>query len=154
VAAAVRGRGLELRCEPGRALLDGCGLTVARAAFTKDAGEEARLVGLEMNRTQCRSTSDDFLVDPLLLPRAGPPRRDQRSVVGHLVGAYCIERELITWRRLRFPEGVEAGDVVVFPNTAGYLMHSLESRAHQAPLARNLVVRDDRDEPELDAIDV
>jgi diaminopimelate decarboxylase len=59
---------------------------------------------------------------------------------GYLVGAYCIERELLTWRRLRFPRGVEVGDLVVFPNTAGYLMHILESASHQIPLARNLVI--------------
>jgi len=29
---------------------------------------------------------------------------------------------------------------MVFPNTAGYLMHFLESRSHQFPLARNVFV--------------
>jgi diaminopimelate decarboxylase len=44
---------------------------------------------------------------------------------------------------MRFPAGVEVGDIVVFPNTAGYLMHSLESSSHQIPLARNLVAGTD-----------
>ena len=61
---------------------------------------------------------------------------------GYLVGAYCIERELLTWRRLRFPHGVQVGDIVAFPNTAGYLMHILESASHQIPLARNVVMSD------------
>ncbi len=73
-------------------------------------------------------------------------------IEGYLVGAYCIERELLTWRRLRFPHGVAVGDIVVFPNTAGYLMHILESASHQIPLARNLVLRR-AGEPFLDAID-
>jgi diaminopimelate decarboxylase len=68
------------------------------------------------------------------------------------VGAYCIERELLTWRRLSFPDGVEVGDIVVFPNTAGYLMHLLESSSHQLPLARNLIVTG-TDAPYLDPID-
>jgi len=92
-----------------------------------------------MNRTQMRSTSDDFLVDPLLIRPAevvGPTER----IEGYLVGAYCIERELISWRRFSFPHGVAVGDLVAFPNTAGYLMHILESASHQIPLARNLVV--------------
>jgi diaminopimelate decarboxylase len=42
--------------------------------------------------------------------------------------------------------------MVVFPNTAGYLMHSLESASHQIPLARNLVASS-LDEPFLDPID-
>jgi diaminopimelate decarboxylase len=102
-----------------------------------------------MNRTQCRSTADDFLVDPLLVGRVS---RESLPIDGYLVGAYCIEREILTWRRLRFPHGVEAGDVVVFPNTAGYLMHSLESASHQIPLAHNLVATSTY-EPFLDAID-
>ncbi len=151
VAAEIRRRDLELRCEPGRALLDGCGLTAARVAFRKPRGDGTWLVGVEMNRTQCRSTSEDFLVDPLLV---GEPPDGTRAapIEGYLVGSYCIERELLTWRRLRFPAGVGVGDIVVFPNTAGYLMHILESSSHQIPLARNLVVTSLGD-LELDPID-
>jgi diaminopimelate decarboxylase len=141
-AEALRSRALQLRCEPGRSLVDGCGLTAARVEFRKQRRDGMWLIGLAMNRTQCRSTADDFLVDPLLLR---PPRPESESdapaggIEGYLVGAYCIERELLTWRRLRFPHGARVGDIVVFPNTAGYLMHSLESASHQIPLARNLV---------------
>ncbi len=142
VADAIRSRRLQLRCEPGRSLLDGCGVTAARIEFRKQRLDGTWLIGLEMNRTQCRSTSDDFLVDPLLLrPHERVPAENTGQIEGYLVGAYCIERELITWRRLSFPAGVEVGDVVVFPNTAGYLMHILESSAHQIPLALNLVAR-------------
>lgn len=142
-------RRLALHLEPGRSLLDGCGLTLARVAFVKCRSDGVPLVGLEMNRTQCRSTSDDFLVDPVLVRRApaGP------SVDGFLVGAYCIEDELILQRRLHFADGVGPGDLVAFVNTAGYLMHILESASHQIPLAANVVrtgdgfVRDPIDEP-------
>ncbi len=143
IAEAIRARDLQLRCEPGRALLDGCGLTAARVAYRKRRRDGAWLIGVEMNRTQCRSTSEDFLVDPLLLAageaddRGGPPTGE---IEGYLVGAYCIERELLTWRRMRFCSGVGVGDIVVFPNTAGYLMHILESSSHQIPLARNLLL--------------
>ncbi len=149
IAAALRGREVELRCEPGRALLDGCGMTVARVVHRKRRRGGDWLIGVEMNRTQCRSTSDDFLVDPLLLPAGDGPREPME---GFLVGAYCIEAELLTWRRLRFPRGVAVGDLVVFPNTAGYLMHILESSSHQIPLARNVVVTPEGP-PTLDPID-
>jgi diaminopimelate decarboxylase len=143
VAEAARTRGLELRCEPGRSLADGCGMTAARVEFRKQRRDGTWLIGLAMNRTQCRSTSDDFLVDPLVVrPSASSPDppRATGPIEGFLVGAYCIERELLTWRRLCFPHGVDVGDLVVFPNTAGYLMHILESPSHQIPLARNLIV--------------
>ena len=142
VASGLRERGLELRCEPGRSLLDGCGLTAARVEFRKQRRDGTWLIGLAMNRTQCRSTSDDFMLDPLLLRPSTSTvmaRYPTGPIEGYLVGAYCIERELLTWQRLRFPEGVDVGDIVVFPNTAGYMMHILESASHQIPLARNVV---------------
>ena len=135
-ARALRERDLELRCEPGRSLLDSCGMTLARVIQRTATSDGIPLVGLEMNRTQCRSTSDDFLVDPLLVRAGGPPSAPMDAF---LVGAYCIEAELILRRRLRFPEGVGIGDVIALPNTAGYLMHILESASHQIPLASNLV---------------
>ena len=158
VAGGILARGLQLRCEPGRALLDGCGLTAARVSHRKQRRDGTWLIGLEMNRTQCRSTSDDFLVDPLLIrPRDGgagdPGNPPTGPIEGYLVGAYCIERELLTWRRMHFPHGVDLGDIVVFPNTAGYLMHILESSSHQIPLARNLLLHGTDGPPRLDPID-
>lgn len=141
VAEAIRSRNLQLCCEPGRSLLDGCGLTIARVEFCKRHVSGDYLVGLAMNRTQCRTSSDDFLVDPLMIPKAArtSPTSSRLAVSGYLVGAYCTESELLQLRRLNFPQGIAAGDLVVFPNTAGYLMHFLESRSHQYPLATNLV---------------
>ncbi|MEO9175819.1 MAG: alanine racemase [Gaiellales bacterium] len=152
IAGELARRELVLRCEPGRALLDGCGLTAARVEFRKQRRDGTWLVGAAMNRTQCRSTSDDFLVDLLLLRAEDGSARPTDAIEGYLVGAYCIERELLTSRRLRFPDGVAVGDVVVFPNTAGYLMHILESASHQIPLAQNVVAT--RGRAVLDAIDV
>lgn len=139
LAQALRERDLRLHLEPGRALLDGCGVTLAAVAFTKQAVDGEELVGLEMNRTQVRSAADDFLVDPLVLRAPGGPG-DGTATTAHLVGAFCVERELLTWRTLAFPLGIAPGDVVAFPNTAGYLMHIVESASHGMPLASNLVV--------------
>lgn len=154
VAGGLRERGLELRLEPGRALLDGCGMTVARVEFRKRMADGTPLVGLAMNRTQVRSAADDFPVDPVLVAAGDPAEGDAdgfgADVEGFLVGAYCIERELLTWRRLAFRGGVAVGDLVVFPNTAGYMMHILESASHQIPLAANVVVDG---EPRRDDID-
>ena len=134
-SSALQHRGLALQLEPGRALLDGCGATLARVAFVKTRSDGVPLVGLEMNRTQCRSTSDDFLVDPILIRQSD----DGEPTSGFLVGAYCVEDELILTRRFQFPHGVSAGDVVALVNTGGYLMHILESASHQIPLALNVV---------------
>lgn len=146
VAHELTRRGLRLHLEPGRSLLDGCGLILTEVAFVKTRSDGAPLVGLHMNRTQCRTTSDDYLVDPILVKRT--PASEE--IEAFLVGAYCIEDEVILRRRIRFPQGVSAGDIVAIPNTAGYFMHILESASHQIPLAKNV----DWPEGVLDPIDL
>ena len=145
---------LQLRCEPGRSVLDGCGMTAARVEFRKQNATGDWLIGLGMNRTQCRTTSIDFLLDPILVPTsdAGNNTPDV-AMSGYLVGAYCTEAELLSLRKYVFPAGVRRGDVIVFPNTAGYLMHFMESRSHQFPLAKNLVFDAKADAWNLDLID-
>ncbi len=155
VASAIRSRGLQLRCEPGRSLLDGCGMTIARVEFCKKHAGGYALIGLSMNRTQCRTTDDEFLIDPILISCAGDHGVSQlQAIEGFLVGAYCTEFEFLSLRRFHFPRGVKRGDLIVFLNTAGYQMHFMESRSHQFPLAKNVFV--DEHDPQhvhLDPID-
>lgn len=132
-------RGVALHLEPGRSVLDGCGMTLARVAFIKTRSDGLPLVGLEMNRTQLRTAADDYLIDPIHLPGPDRPAAQTVGMEGYFVGAYCIEDEVIVRRRMRFPAGVAVGDVIAFVNTAGYFMHILESASHQIPLARNIV---------------
>lgn len=136
IAEGLRSRGLRLHLEPGRSLLDGCGLILAQVEFVKTRSDGLPLVGLAINRTQCRTTSDDYTVDPLLI--RAPGNEPGPEVEAFLVGAYCIEDEIILRRRIRFPHGVKPGDIIAIPNTAGYFMHILESASHQIPLANNV----------------
>lgn len=153
VADELRARGLTLRCEPGRSLLDGCGLTVARVEHRKQHPDGSWSIGVAMNGTQCSTTKADHAVDPLLVPTTAPDAARSAPMEGHLMGATCTESDLLTWRRLRFPSGVARGDLVVLPNTAGYLMHFVESRSHRFPLASNIVLHEPGEDVALDAID-
>ena len=154
MADELRQRSIQLRCEPGRSVLDGCGMTVARVEFRKIHPDGYSFIGLSMNRTQCRTSSADFLVDPILIRRSSTTARaNGEAVEGYLVGAYCTESELLTLRRLQFANGIERGDLIIFPNTAGYFMHFLESRSHQFPLAANVVVDVDLKSFQRDEID-
>ena len=137
IAAALRAGDIELRAEPGRSVLDGCGLTAAKVQFRKRDTAGNGIVGIAMNRTQCRTGFTEFMVDPVLIP-GSVERIPGAPFEGCLAGTYCTESEWISLRKLCFPEGVAVGDVIVFPNTAGYLMHFLESRSHQFDLARNV----------------
>ena len=138
----LRERNIELRMEPGRSLLDQCGLSIAQVAFRKTDSAGNLLVGLAMNRTQLRSSSADFLVDPIHIPKQPKENNLSMQSHGYLVGAYCLEQELILKRKLTFQQYPEVGDLIAFPNTAGYMMHFFESEAHLFELAANVFVHD------------
>lgn len=138
VGDALRARRLVLRLEPGRYLVDQCGVTIALVEHRKGVGGDVHL-GLAMNSSNCRSQKSELLTDPVFI---GVPGEDGWEP-GYLTGAYCAESELITHRRLAVPAGVDSGHVVGFANTAGYLMHFIESRSHQFPLPANLVLGED-----------
>lgn len=137
IAEHLRARNLQLRCEPGRALLNGCGATVARVVHTKTLGDDL-LVALDMNSSNCRTQKSELLTDPIHVTDTG---RRRAPCDGYLTGAYCSESDLITKRRLRFDVQPARDDLVVFPNTAGYYMHFTESRSHQFSLPLNAVQR-------------
>ena len=130
-------RDIEIRLEPGRSMLDQCGITIAKVAFRKKDSQGRLLVGLEMNRTQMFSSSADFLLDPIFLPQN--INEDSPCEV-YFVGAYCLEQELLLKRKISLNQHPQVGDLVCFVNTAGYMMHFYESEAHLFDLAKNLVV--------------
>lgn len=135
VSEALNRRGLQLRIEPGRAALDQSGISVASVVHRSYDSEGDLCVGIDMNFTQLRSSSADFLVDPVLVPatRSGSP------VECYMSGSYCMDRDLILKRRVLLPQTPAPGDVVCFLNTAGYMMHFLESPGHRFGLAANVV---------------
>ncbi len=137
----IKERSIELRIEPGRSLLDQAGITVARVLFRKQDTEGNLLVGLEMNRTQLKSSSADFLVDPIHITHQA--QELQQPVSGFLVGGYCLEQEFLLKRKIQFATYPQIGDLIVFPNTAGYMMHFFESQAHQFALASNVFCNED-----------
>ena len=130
-------RNIELRMEPGRSLLDQCGVTVAKVAFRRKDTNGNWLFGLEMNRTQLRSSSADFLLDPIHVPKE--IKEENEATYGYLVGAYCLEQEFILKRKIAFKQFPQVGDLIVIPNTAGYMMHFFESEAHMFELANNVI---------------
>ncbi|KGE13759.1 alanine racemase [Sphingobacterium deserti] len=132
----IKARNIELRIEPGRSLLDQAGITVARVVFRKNDTEGNLLVGLEMNRTQMKSSSADFLLDPIHITHQSTEL--QEPVDGYLVGGYCLEQEFLLKRKIQFATYPKIGDLIIFPNTAGYMMHFFESQAHQFALANNV----------------
>ncbi|UXP33017.1 Y4yA family PLP-dependent enzyme [Reichenbachiella agarivorans] len=141
VAQGLVDRNIELRLEPGRSLVDQTGITLAKVVFRKRDSNGDLLVGLEMNKTQLCSSSADFLLDPILIPINRKESVETDSVENaYLVGAYCLETDVLLKRKIAFPSLPQIGDLVCFPNTAGYMMHFYESQSHLFELAENLII--------------
>ncbi|GKQ37577.1 Y4yA family PLP-dependent enzyme [Streptomyces sp. A012304] len=146
-AAALGGRPLaelllehlyDLHIEPGRALLDQCGLTLARVLEVRpgEPGGEL-LVRLAAKADDVALEEHGVLMDPVLLPR-DPAGDGTGPVAVHLFGSRCLETDLITRRTVFLPRRPEPGDLMAFVNTAGYCMDFHATRAQLQPVARKV----------------
>ncbi|MFC4128178.1 decarboxylase [Nocardia rhizosphaerae] len=131
---------LDLWLEPGKALVDQAGITIATVEFVKQAGNGATLVHLDLSRDTVTAADQEVLIDPIVLSATA---RDEPVGV-FFAGRLCLERDLITQRQVRL-DGVPApGDRVVFANTAAYHMDLSAAIAGMHPLpAKVAVCRDD-----------
>ncbi|WP_067893512.1 alanine racemase [Nocardia vaccinii] len=149
---------LEIWLEPGKALVDHAGITLARVEFVKRAADGSLLVNLDLSRDAVTPADQEVMVDPLVLP--GNPRRapfrtdctaansDISSAIApehgdagpgrvgvYFAGRLCLERDLITNHKVWPAVHPQPGDLVVFPNTAAYHMDLSAASAsmHEPP---------------------
>ncbi|QGV80782.1 Y4yA family PLP-dependent enzyme [Streptomyces ficellus] len=132
----------ELYVEPGRALVDQCGITLGRVLEVRATDTGAHLVRLAMNAGDVGLEDHGVLVDPVLLPRdigdGGGAGAGHAAV--HLMGNLCLESDLITRRTVHLPRLPRPGDLLAFPNTAGYCMDFGATHAQRQPVARRVAV--------------
>ncbi|MCT7354276.1 Y4yA family PLP-dependent enzyme [Streptomyces sp. 15-116A] len=138
LAGRLREAGVTLLLEPGRALLDRAGCTVFRVQGVKDrAGYGIVTVDGSSLSLSEQWFGSEYLPDPVLLPAGEPAGEPYAACVG---GATCLESDMVTWRKVRFPGRPAPGDLLVYPNTAGYQMDSNESPFHDLPLPPKVVL--------------
>lgn len=142
LAERLRAAGIELVLEPGRALVDGAGFSVFPVLGCKSAEDHliTTVAGLSMSLSE-QWKGSEFLPDPLLVRREAGDRAPVRTIVG---GSSCMEYDVLTWRAVELPARPRTGDLLVYPNTAGYQMDKNESGFHQLPLPPKVVVDGDR----------
>lgn len=138
-AAIIRDSLLELYIEPGRGMLDQCGITLGRVAFTKESTWGEILVGLEMNRSNIHSTHLKQLCDPVIIPRhPGRNAANDRGV--YYIGNLCVSYDVLQYNKT-FPDIMpERGDIIAFSNTAPYMMDFIESETLMQPVAQKVAV--------------
>lgn len=143
IGEQLRSGGIRLLIEPGRSLLDQSGITVCSVKGMKRSSSGDLLLGLDMNISHMwdQMIGSEFAVDPILIPKEERPTAVD-AVACHLVGNLCLESDILASRKVEFDTTPCPGDLLVFPNTAGYQMDFIESRMHQKPLPERVAVFD------------
>ncbi|MFD8912370.1 Y4yA family PLP-dependent enzyme [Streptomyces sp. NPDC059575] len=147
LARTLTDAGVELLLEPGRALLDRAGATVFTVQGVKDRDGYQLLTvdGTSLSLSE-QWFDSEYVPDPRLIPlQPDTPAGVFPASVG---AATCLESDMLTWRKIAFPHRPRAGDLLLYPNTAGYQMDSNESPFHDLPLPPKVVIdRTDRPRP-------
>ncbi|WP_030779719.1 amino acid decarboxylase [Streptomyces sp. NRRL S-920] len=149
LASVLQDAGVRLLLEPGRALLDRAGGTVFRVQGVKErAGYRLLTVDGSSLSLSEQWFASEYLPDPVLVPRGGAeetggtadPAATEGTYPSSVGAATCLESDMVTWRKVPFRRRPRVGDLLVYPNTAGYQMDSNESPFHDLPLPPKVVV--------------
>src|SRR5262249_23039530 len=133
VASIVRDNMIQLWVEPGQALLDQAGVTVARVNSVRESSSGEPMVSLDMKRQDLSFLDQELFVDPIICYSDTVPSNDHRVGV-FFAGNLCVESDLI-YRHKKFVKRCpDQSDLVVFPNTAAYCMDFSASNAIMQPV--------------------
>lgn len=148
-------RGLTLMVEPGRALCTGAGVSIFPVLSTEDHPRRGRRVGVTVVDGTSFSLSEqwfatEFFPDPLLCDPDGTPVRAEGEPYGAAIaGRTCLESDVLSRRFVPLPRRPKEGDLLIYPDTAGYQMDSNESAFHDIPVPRKYAVCDTTDHRHL-----
>lgn len=148
LGTTLRTNGIRLAVEPGRALLDRAGSTVFRVQGRKTRSADGAPYDLLTVDGSSLSLSEqwfdsEYLPDPVLWPQhPGTATEPTPTSVG---AASCLESDMLSWRRIPLPRPAATGDLLIYPNTAGYQMDSNESAFHELPIPPKVVLYDTGD---------
>lgn len=127
--------------EPGRALCDGAGVSVftVRTVDTRSDGTSIITVDGSSLSLSEQWFNSEFLPDPVVVSRAAAAA-DSPTFPAAVAGGTCLDSDFLSRRLIPFPSPPQPGDLLVYPNTAGYQMDSNESEFHRQPLPPKVVL--------------
>jgi len=117
---------LSLVIEPGKATVDGAGITISTVISSKVVGSD-RIVTLDIKRDDIVPLDQEVMLDPIIISRH--PRTTKQPCGVYFAGTLCLERDMIYQHKTFLEDKPEPGDIVVFANTAAYQMDISASQA-------------------------
>ncbi|MFE7226244.1 alanine racemase [Nocardioides sp. NPDC057577] len=128
VAEVLRECMLTLWIEPGKALVDHAGITLASVLYRKRAAGRD-LVVLDLSRNQVTPADQEVLLDPVHVDGRGEAPAEGVFLAGRL----CLESDLVSRRKVFLESEPSSSDVLAFVNTAAYQMDLSASSAGGHP---------------------
>jgi diaminopimelate decarboxylase len=134
-------KGVEIIIEPGRSLLNNCGISIYKVEYLKHLfdGENLIITNGNINCLSEQWFNTDYLIEPMLYKKNKSSKLIE-PLFASIAGNLCLEQDVITWRKIKFDYLPENGDYLIYYNTAGYQMDSNESNFHKIPLVKKKVV--------------
>lgn len=142
IGSIIRDSLLELYIEPGRAMLDQCGITLAKVNFSKKSSWGDDLVFADVNQTNLNSLNHKNLTQSVVLYRDEKKRLTNDNGIFY-VGNLCVSYDILQYNK-QYPQYIPAaGDIICFMNTAPYAMDFHESETLMQPMAKKAALWED-----------
>ncbi|ABR47825.1 Orn/DAP/Arg decarboxylase 2 [Alkaliphilus metalliredigens QYMF] len=130
---------IDLFIEPGKALVNQLGLSAAKVNFIKQSSDDEILIGLDLKRTDVVMGDQELFIDPIIIHRSKVTDLQEDKGV-YFIGNLCLESDLIFKHKIFINQLPANGDIVIFPNTAGYFMDFNATDSIMQPIAKKVAV--------------
>lgn len=137
VGAFLRDNMIELWIEPGRSLVNQCGITLAKVNCVRSSSNGDSLINVCMKRQDISFLDQEIFVDPLLIKSDSSERKPTQA---YLAGNLCLESDLVYRHKTFFDHSPKSDDILVFPNSAGYFMDFSATESIMQSIARRIAV--------------
>ena len=129
---------IEIYAEPGRVLVNNCGISVYKVEYVKETQDgNIVVVNSNINNLSEQWFNTDYLIEPKLYLKN---QTNSRVYFASVAGNLCLENDMVTWRKIKFLHKPKSGDLLIYYNTAGYQMDSNESMFHKITFVEKYVV--------------
>ncbi|MCB9798542.1 Y4yA family PLP-dependent enzyme [Candidatus Nomurabacteria bacterium] len=124
---------ITLVLEPGRAMLAGAGMTVAKVDEVRKNSNGDVFVRLDMNRADVTIQDLELFVDPMIVSQNEEAKKEKLDDGCYLIGNLCLESDFISRRKVFLPHCPQVGDLLSFVNSAAYIS---DFNSHSAAMQR------------------
>jgi len=123
--------------EPGKLLLDQCGVTFVRVVGTKELPSGEKMVQVDANKYNLSGNMSEQLMDPIHIQENN--ESNSESCEAFIGGNLCLEEDLLIHRKIEFDSEPENGDVLCFVNTVSNYVDFEDAAPHMHPRGQKMV---------------